>query len=71
MPTSVPEVEAEVDVGERLRELRRFRRATLRTIADRLTAGASGLSSRICRAQRCHQARVSSSRASRSTGSGR
>jgi transcriptional regulator with XRE-family HTH domain len=39
MPTSVPEVEAEVDVGERLRELRRFRRATLRTIADR-----SGLS---------------------------
>ncbi|HXQ57821.1 MAG TPA: hypothetical protein VOA19_18785, partial [Actinomycetes bacterium] len=29
----------------------------LRTTADRLTAGASGLSSRICRAQRCHQAR--------------
>jgi transcriptional regulator with XRE-family HTH domain len=39
MPSSVPEVAAEVDVGERLRELRRFRRATLRTIADR-----SGLS---------------------------
>jgi transcriptional regulator with XRE-family HTH domain len=39
VPSSVPEVEAEVDVGERLRELRRFRRATLRTIADR-----SGLS---------------------------
>jgi transcriptional regulator with XRE-family HTH domain len=39
MPSSVPEVGAEVDVGERLRELRRFRRATLRTIADR-----SGLS---------------------------
>ena len=40
MPSSVPEVAAaEIDVGERLRELRRFRRATLRTIADR-----SGLS---------------------------
>jgi transcriptional regulator with XRE-family HTH domain len=39
MPSSVPKVAAEVDVGERLRELRRFRRATLRTIADR-----SGLS---------------------------
>ena len=39
MPSSAPEVAAEVDVGERLRELRRFRRATLRTIADR-----SGLS---------------------------
>ena len=40
MPSSVPEVvAAEVDVGERLRELRRIRRATLRTIADR-----SGLS---------------------------
>jgi transcriptional regulator with XRE-family HTH domain len=35
----LPEVAAEVDVGERLRELRRFRRATLKTIADR-----SGLS---------------------------
>jgi transcriptional regulator with XRE-family HTH domain len=40
MPPSVPEVAAaEIDVGERLRELRRSRRATLRTIADR-----SGLS---------------------------
>ena len=39
MSSSVPEVRAEVDVGERLRELRRFRRATLKTIADR-----SGLS---------------------------
>ncbi|HEY6835664.1 MAG TPA: XRE family transcriptional regulator [Gaiellaceae bacterium] len=39
MASSVPDVVAEVDVGERLRELRRFRRATLRTIADR-----SGLS---------------------------
>src|SRR3954447_17002234 len=40
MPSSVPEVAAtEIDVGERLRELRRFRRATLRTVAAR-----SGLS---------------------------
>jgi transcriptional regulator with XRE-family HTH domain len=39
MSSSAPDVAAEVDVGERLRELRRFRRATLRTIADR-----SGLS---------------------------
>jgi len=39
MPSSVPEVAAQVDVGERLRELRRIRRATLRQIADR-----SGLS---------------------------
>src|SRR2546422_1922861 len=39
MPSSVSGVAAEVDVGERLRALRRFRRCTLRTIADR-----SGLS---------------------------
>ena len=39
MPSSARDVVAEVDVGERLRELRRFRRATLRTIAER-----SGLS---------------------------
>src|ERR671930_2244064 len=39
MPSSAPDVTAEVDVGERLRELRRFRRCTLRTIAER-----SGLS---------------------------
>ena len=41
MPSSAPDVEqvGEVDVGERLRELRRFRRCTLRTIAER-----SGLS---------------------------
>jgi transcriptional regulator with XRE-family HTH domain len=41
MPSSAPEVEQleEVDVGERLRELRRFRRCTLRTVAER-----SGLS---------------------------
>src|ERR671922_2028860 len=39
MPSTQPDVAVEVDVGERLRELRRFRRATLRTIAER-----SGLS---------------------------
>ena len=39
MPSSAPDVPAEVDVGERLRALRRFRRLTLRTIASR-----SGLS---------------------------
>src|SRR5881275_3049857 len=39
MPSSAPDVTAEVDVGERLRALRRFRRCTLREIAER-----SGLS---------------------------
>ena len=39
MPSSAPDVQAEVDVGERLRGLRRSRRATLRTVAER-----SGLS---------------------------
>src|SRR5437016_14487100 len=39
MPSSAPGVALEVDVGERLRELRRFRRCTLRTISTR-----SGLS---------------------------
>ena len=40
MSSSTPEVAAaDVDVGERLRELRRFRRCTLKTVADR-----SGLS---------------------------
>jgi transcriptional regulator with XRE-family HTH domain len=39
MPSSAPDVQAEVDVGERLRRLRRSRRATLRTVAER-----SGLS---------------------------
>ena len=39
MPSSAPDVTAEIDVGERLRALRRFRRCTLRTIAER-----SGLS---------------------------
>src|SRR5919198_4421465 len=44
MPSSVPEVAAEVDVGERLRELRRFRRCTLKTIADRSRLSESFLS---------------------------
>ena len=39
MPTSAPDVTTEVDVGRRLREIRRLRRATLRTVAER-----SGLS---------------------------
>jgi transcriptional regulator with XRE-family HTH domain len=39
MPSSAPDVSTEVDVGERLRALRRLRRCTLRTVADR-----SGLS---------------------------
>src|SRR6516225_3925265 len=39
MPSSVPDVGAEIDVGERLREIRRMRRCTLRTVAER-----SGLS---------------------------
>ena len=39
MPSSAPDVTTEVDVGRRLREIRRLRRATLRTVAER-----SGLS---------------------------
>ena len=39
MARSAPEVSTEVDVGERLRTLRRFRRCTLQTVAER-----SGLS---------------------------
>src|SRR5204862_6450082 len=39
MPSSVPDVSTEIDVGERLRELRRSRRCTLKTVAER-----SGLS---------------------------
>src|ERR671929_1031353 len=39
MPSSAPDVSTEIDVGERLRAIRRSRRATLRTIAAR-----SGLS---------------------------
>ena len=39
MPASAPDVATEVDVGERLRAIRRLRRCTLRTVAER-----SGLS---------------------------
>src|ERR671929_466680 len=39
MPSSAPDVSTEIDVGERLRAIRRSRRCTLRTIAER-----SGLS---------------------------
>lgn len=44
MPSSAPDVRAEVDVGERLRDIRRLRRATLRTIADRAGVSESFLS---------------------------
>jgi transcriptional regulator with XRE-family HTH domain len=44
MPSSAPEAVAEVDVGERLRSIRRLRRATLRTIADRAGVSESFLS---------------------------
>jgi transcriptional regulator with XRE-family HTH domain len=44
MPSSAPEVAAEVDVGERLRALRRFRRCTLRMIAERSGVSESFLS---------------------------
>jgi transcriptional regulator with XRE-family HTH domain len=39
MPSSAPDVTTQVDVGERLRAIRRLRRCTLRTVSDR-----SGLS---------------------------
>jgi transcriptional regulator with XRE-family HTH domain len=44
MPSSAPDVRTEVDVGERLRDLRRLRRATLKTIADRAGVSESFLS---------------------------
>src|SRR6266576_1867524 len=44
MPSSAPEVRSEVDVGERLRDIRRLRRATLKTIADRAGVSESFLS---------------------------
>jgi len=44
MPSSVPDVSSEVDVGERLRDIRRLRRATLKTIADRAGVSESFLS---------------------------
>src|SRR5207237_8406269 len=39
MPSSAPDVSTEIDVGERLQALRRYRRCTLRVVAKR-----SGLS---------------------------
>jgi transcriptional regulator with XRE-family HTH domain len=44
MPSSAPDVTSEVDVGERLRDMRRLRRATLKTIADRAGVSESFLS---------------------------
>src|SRR5215475_15417553 len=44
MPSSAPDVSTEVDVGERLRDIRRLRRATLKTIADRAGVSESFLS---------------------------
>jgi transcriptional regulator with XRE-family HTH domain len=44
MPSSAPDVHTEVDVGERLRDIRRLRRATLKTIADRAGVSESFLS---------------------------
>ena len=44
MPSSAPDVAAQVDVGERLRELRRVRAFTLRTIASRAGLSESFLS---------------------------
>jgi transcriptional regulator with XRE-family HTH domain len=44
VPSSVPDTVAEVDVGERLRDIRRLRHATLRTIADRAGVSESFLS---------------------------
>jgi transcriptional regulator with XRE-family HTH domain len=44
MPSSAPDVRTEVDVGERLRDIRRGRHATLKTIADRAGVSESFLS---------------------------
>src|SRR4029079_14753212 len=44
MPSSAPDAVAEVDVGERLREIRLLRRATLRAIAERAGVSESFLS---------------------------
>jgi transcriptional regulator with XRE-family HTH domain len=44
MPSSAPEAVSEVDVGERLRDIRRLRQATLRTIAERAGVSESFLS---------------------------
>ena len=44
MPTSAPETTAEIDVGERLREIRTARRCTLREVAERAGLSESFLS---------------------------
>jgi transcriptional regulator with XRE-family HTH domain len=44
VPSGAPETLAEVDVGERLREIRLLRHATLKTIADRAGVSESFLS---------------------------
>ena len=44
MPSSAPDALSEVDVGERLRDIRRLRRATLRTVAARAGVSESFLS---------------------------
>jgi transcriptional regulator with XRE-family HTH domain len=44
MPSSAPEIAAEIDVGERLRAIRGLRRATLKTVADRAGVSESFLS---------------------------
>src|SRR2546428_3657838 len=44
MPSSAPDAVSEVDVGERLRAIRRLRRCTLRTVADRAGVRESFLS---------------------------
>jgi len=44
MPSSAPDVATNVDVGERLRAIRRLRRCTLRTVAERAGLSESFLS---------------------------
>ena len=44
MPSSTPETTAEIDVGERLREIRTARRCTLREVAERAGLSESFLS---------------------------
>src|SRR5437899_4703370 len=44
MPSSAPESAAEIDVGERLREIRTARRQTLREVAERAGLSESFLS---------------------------
>ena len=44
MPSSAPEIAAEIDVGERLRAIRSLRRATLKMVADRAGVSESFLS---------------------------